>query len=297
MGHIKFLMTPFNFLEISLIFDKILIFFIYVKNCVAVYENILIHIERMVRKLFGRMGGKGYSAGAIVPMMPEHTTYVEPFVGGGAVYFKKEPSEREVIADTDKQLIDAYKAVKSVPAKDLEDFEYSPSREKFNRLLKSNPRLAKDKFHRYAYINYYSFGAMNKGYNMPGRVARGPRGEKFFRMEAYKERMKNTTIKHQGYEATIRQYDSPSTFFYLDPPYYNASRESYEGMNENFDWDKFAEVVKGIKGKWILSSNPDAYVRQLFKGYKIRTVSLRRVLVKGTDAGNKAFKELLISNF
>jgi DNA adenine methylase len=253
----------------------------------------------MVRKLFGRMGGKAYSAGAIIAMMPEHTTYVEPFVGGGSVYFKKEPSEREVIADTDKQLIDVYKAVKSVPAKDLEDFEYSPSREKFNRLLKSNPRSAKDKFHRYAYINYFSFGTMNKAYNSRRMVANpGLRGEKFFRMEAYKERMKNTTIKHQGYEATIRQYDSPSTFFYLDPPYYNASRESYEGMNENFDWDKFAQVVKGIKGKWILSSNPDAYVRQLFKGYKIRTVSLTRTLTKGAvPHPAKPFKELLISNF
>jgi DNA adenine methylase len=250
----------------------------------------------MVGKLFGRMGGKHYSAGAIVKLMPEHTTYVEPFVGGGAVYFKKDPSEKEVIADTDKQLIDAYKAVKSVPVKDLEGFDFTPSREKFDRLLKSNPTSAKDKFHRYAYVNYFSFSNMMRSYFSH----KGKRAEKFYRMEAYKERMKNTTIKHQGYEATVRQYDSPSTFFYFDPPYYETSRESYGGMKEDFDWDKFATVLKGIKGKWILSSNPDAYVRKLFKGYKIRTVTVRRVLVKDRNASegkSVVAKEFLISNF
>ena len=35
----------------------------------------------------------------ILPLIPQHTTYCEPFFGGGAVFFGKEPSKVEVIND------------------------------------------------------------------------------------------------------------------------------------------------------------------------------------------------------
>lgn len=42
-------------------------------------------------------GGKQKLAGKIVELIPAHNLYAEPFIGGGAVYFKKEPSNVEVI--------------------------------------------------------------------------------------------------------------------------------------------------------------------------------------------------------
>lgn len=47
-------------------------------------------------------GGKQNLITTILPLMPTHTTYVEPFVGGGAVFWAKQKSEVEVINDTNR---------------------------------------------------------------------------------------------------------------------------------------------------------------------------------------------------
>ena len=42
-------------------------------------------------------GGKQSMLNAIFPMIPEHTVYCEPFFGGGAVFWSKEPKKLEYI--------------------------------------------------------------------------------------------------------------------------------------------------------------------------------------------------------
>ena len=44
-----------------------------------------------MRSLFCRVGNKTSMAPHIINLFPEHETYVEPFVGSGAIYFHKEP--------------------------------------------------------------------------------------------------------------------------------------------------------------------------------------------------------------
>ena len=53
-------------------------------------------------------GGKQKLVSTILPLIPGHKMYVEPFIGGGAVFFSKEPSHIEVINDTNKELINFY---------------------------------------------------------------------------------------------------------------------------------------------------------------------------------------------
>jgi len=90
----------------------------------------------VLRKLFCRIGSKTKIAKLVIKTInkvsPNHRTYVEPFVGSGAVYFaiEKKPSSgagalpltREVLNHKDKDLINAYKLVKrtSLPENDRE---------------------------------------------------------------------------------------------------------------------------------------------------------------------------------
>ena len=53
-------------------------------------------------------GGKQRIASWIVDHIPEHRIYCEPFFGGGAVFFAKEPSYLEVINDLNDNLINFY---------------------------------------------------------------------------------------------------------------------------------------------------------------------------------------------
>ncbi|MBN4051392.1 DNA adenine methylase, partial [bacterium AH-315-M05] len=57
-------------------------------------------------------GGKQTLAKTIVALIPEHRLYCEPFFGGGAVFFAKEPSTVEVINDTNREVVNFYRVVK-----------------------------------------------------------------------------------------------------------------------------------------------------------------------------------------
>lgn len=93
-------------------------------------------------------------------------------------------------------------------------------------------------------------------------------------------------------------------FVYLDPPYYPISKTSAytgyteKGFNENQqinlkkECDKLNE--KGIK---FLQSNSDCeFIRELYKGYKIKTVKAKRNINSKGD-GRKAINEVLIYNY
>ena len=58
-------------------------------------------------------GGKQNLVSTILPLIPKHTLYAEVFVGGGAIFWSKMPSEVEVINDTNRELINFYEVVKN----------------------------------------------------------------------------------------------------------------------------------------------------------------------------------------
>ena len=58
-------------------------------------------------------GGKQRMLGIILPMIPEHQIFVEPFVGGGAVFFAKEPAKVELINDKNGEVVNFYNVVKT----------------------------------------------------------------------------------------------------------------------------------------------------------------------------------------
>jgi DNA adenine methylase len=104
--------------------------------------------------------------------------------------------------------------------------------------------------------------------------------------------MKDTKILNESYEKVIKRYDSPTTFFYLDPPYENS-----EGLYDEHAMDYVAmrSLLDKVKGYWLVSINDSPYIRKVFAGYKIRGFTLKGVGNKGV--GNKPRKELLISNY
>jgi DNA adenine methylase len=58
-------------------------------------------------------GGKQLMVRHILPMIPEHNLYCEPFAGGAAIFFAKQPSEVEILNDTNRELINFYRVVQN----------------------------------------------------------------------------------------------------------------------------------------------------------------------------------------
>ncbi|MDR1937317.1 MAG: DNA adenine methylase [Tannerellaceae bacterium] len=57
-------------------------------------------------------GGKQQMLRHILPLIPKHRIYVEPFFGGGAVFWGKEPAKVEFINDHDGEVINFYRVLK-----------------------------------------------------------------------------------------------------------------------------------------------------------------------------------------
>ncbi len=73
-----------------------------------------------------------------------------------------------------------------------------------------------------------------------------------------------------SFEPETRRYDRPHTFFYLDPPYYGM--KVYRFNFEQGDFGRLAEMLGGLKGKFLMSLNDHKEVRRIFNGFRIQTV-------------------------
>lgn len=51
----------------------------------------------------------------IISLMPPHKSYLEPFFGSGAVFFKKEPSRIETINDMDGEIVNLFRCIREEP--------------------------------------------------------------------------------------------------------------------------------------------------------------------------------------
>ncbi len=114
-------------------------------------------------------------------------------------------------------------------------------------------------------------------------------------IKALEDRMANVVVENQDFEALIKHYDRPDTFFYADPPYFSTEDMYAVG----FGWDdhvRLRDTLAGIKGQFLLSYNDCPEVRELYKDFSLFDFSRTHSMAQRYEAG-KEFKELLIANY
>jgi site-specific DNA-adenine methylase len=73
-----------------------------------------------------------------------------------------------------------------------------------------------------------------------------------------------TFVENMYFGDVVKKYDSPTTYFYMDPPYWKT--ENYYS-NHDFDRDdheRLANILKGVKGKFALSYYEFKQLREWF---------------------------------
>lgn len=216
-------------------------------------------------------GGKQNMLVHLLPLIPSHQTYVEPFFGGGALFFAKNPAPLEVINDTNELLINFYRQmVINFDALNLEIKATMHSRAshfKAGQIIKG--RVEATDLQR-AWAVYVS---INQGFaNMLGigwGYEKKPHSEGCLKwlnnrnsFINYSDRLKQVQIDCQDALKVIKLYDSDSTLFYCDPPYYNSDCGHYKGYTEA-DYQQLIDLLLTIKGKFILSSYPNRVINAL----------------------------------
>ena len=245
------------------------------------------------------IGGKSKLAGTIIDQIPDHRTYCEVFAGAGWVFFKKEPSRREVINDLDGDLIAFYRVLQHHLEEFLRQFKWLlSSREVFADFIRQQEAGGLTDIQRaarYYYLQRQCFGGRVKGRTF-GTDPDGPPRINLVRMEEELSqvylRLTGVTIEHLPWQDLVRRYDRARAFFYLDPPYYKAP---YYNHNMALpDYVEMAEILAGIKARFLLSLNDHPDIREVFKAFKMEAVALNYTVAKKQQT---RASELLISNY
>lgn len=247
------------------------------------------------------LGGKRLLAKTIVPIIEKipHNIYCEPFVGMGGIFFRRTQKPKcEAINDINNELVNMFRMVERFPdyLADMLRFKIC-SRAEFKRMLATPPLLLTEleRAVRFIYIQKSAFGGKvrNQAFGVDLSRVRFNSGRVIPQIQALHERLSNVYIECLPYAEFIKRYNRVDTLFYLDPPYWNCENDYGKGTFCKADFDELAKLLKGIKGKFILSINDVPEIRQIFKAFYIKEVQTTYTV--GTQSGKQA-AELLISN-
>ena len=245
------------------------------------------------------IGGKNRLATKIISLLPEHTTYVEPFAGGAQVLFHKTPSNVEVLNDLDFDIVNFFRVCQWHYEEFVRYLRFCLVSRKLHEMhLATNPATLTDiqRAGRFFYLQKNSFGGLvlkqnfHYGVTQPSNYnpARIPEI-----IERTHKRLERVQIESLPYEKILEKYDRPTTCFYLDPPYWE--RILYKFNFSETDFRGLEQRLRAIQGKFILSLDERPEVRELFKNFRLEQVELAYT-AKRNVKGSRT-KELLILNF
>lgn len=249
-------------------------------------------------------GGKQRLLKYILPLIPPHVLYAEPFTGGAAVFFAKSPSEIEVLNDTNRQLITFYEVLKT---------DYKRLKRKIEATLHSRESHA---FARIVYDNFRFFGKVDTawavwmltsstfssilggsfGYDKTRQnTTKKFQNKKNDFLETLAYRLENVQIECTDALQIIRSRDTANSFFYCDPPYFNSNMAHYKGYTEE-DFTRLLKTLSKIKGKFLLSSFPSEVLTRYTIEHGWHTKSIKKaVAVSGNIQKTKM--EVLTANY
>lgn len=242
------------------------------------------------------LGGKRRLADRIFKFFPAHTCYVEPFAGGAALFFAKQPAPVEVLNDINGDLINLYRVVQHHLEEFVRQFKWAlSSRKVFEWLQITRPETLTDiqRAARFYYLQQSAFGGKLQGQTY-GTATTTPPGLNLLRIEetlsAAHLRLAGAYIEHLSWEAVVAKYDRPHTLFFADPPYWET-----EGYGVDFPWAQYEALERTlgqIQGKAIITLNDHPAIRELFARHHMERADHRYIV--GGAAKGKEVGELLI---
>lgn len=105
-------------------------------------------------------------------------------------------------------------------------------------------------------------------------------------------RLGRTLVECLPYEKMIQKYDREGTLFYLDPPYWGCENDYGKDIFSRADFEHIRDLLRAVKGKFIMSINDVSEIRELFADFNIKTVDTKYQI-----GNTKVVKELLITNY
>jgi DNA adenine methylase len=240
----------------------------------------------------------------IVPLIPDHRLYCEPFVGGAAIYFAKEPSEVEVINDLNDHVINFYKVCRNDFALLRYLIQSTPHSRKVHReaafILRNAEHFSEVK-RAWAFWVQTNLSFTSKifgGYayeRKSNKTIKRTCNKKLEFTSAIFKRLSMTDIESNDALQVIKTRDTENSFFYVDPPYFNSDCGHYKGYTLQ-DFTNLLQLLENIKGKFLLSSYPSEVLSEFTERNKWFTHSIHKK-VSVTYQTQKEKTEVLTANY
>ena len=225
-------------------------------------------------------GGKFYLVDKLLPLFPHHISYVEPFCGSCVLLLNKRKSRCETVNDYNKDIWNLFNVVKNKPEEFSRHFNFMvKSRFQFQLYNQQDPDKLNDveRAVRYYYLLRFSFGSKMLNPSFATHRDSKHNGIDFSNIHdlIYKvyDRIKSVCIENLDYAECIRRYDKDTTFFFIDPPYLNEGIKKKKSRYYVYDFNesKFKqlnEVLKSIRGKFLMTVQNEDFTRNLFKDFQ-----------------------------
>lgn len=245
--------------------------------------------------VFCRVGSKTPIKKIITEEIPnDYDLYVEPFAGASVIFYNQNlENKKSILNDLDKDLMEGYKAIKKGITLDEKTFTFSNNSKVQEDFYKKTHSNHNDKFIAEAIRTCATFSVTGVG-KVYRPITQSNFRKKIKNAKKQKDFFKNTRLFNTDYKNIIKKFDNNKSFFYLDPPY-EKSDQLYK--NDSIDLNEMSNLLKKIKGRFLLSINDSSNVRNIFKDFKITSLEVRGAGGKGKDIGGKTRKELLIKNY
>jgi DNA adenine methylase len=254
-------------------------------------------------------GGKRWFVANYAHLLPTtFNRYIEPFLGGGSVFFHLKPPQ-SILSDLNNELIATYQSIRDgwdALSEKLISHQSNHSGDYYYAVRESKPRLPVTKAARMIYLNRTCFNGIYR-VNLDGKfnVPKGTKDAVILETDDFEgvaALLGNAELRTSDFEPVIDQAQENDLVF-ADPPY--TVRHNVNGFlkyNEQlFSWDDQIRLADALararaRGAKIVSTNANhESVRRLYRerGFALKAIS-RYSSISADSKSRKQFEELVI---
>ena len=240
--------------------------------------------------------------------------HVEPFVGGGALFFARRP-ERALLADVNPQLCATYEAVRDEVERVIAHLRtlsaahgperYYHVRHRYNH----GQRLSRaERAAMFVYLNKTCFNGLHRvnrrgEFNVPAGRYQNPRILDEGLLRAASAELQRAELRCASFEGLLA-WAKPGDFVYFDPPYEPVSQtanftayaqQGFGREDQTRLRDVYAELDRR-RCKLMLSNSDVPFIRDLYRKFRIDLVAAPRAI--NCDATRRGLvSEVVVRNY
>jgi DNA adenine methylase len=253
-------------------------------------------------------GGKTQLLNELEKYIPsEYNTYIEAFLGGGALFFYLNPP-KAILSDINPELINCYKAVRDSIENLISELKVYENNEEFYYEIRSKDLLllnSVERAARFIFLNKTCYNGLyrenKKGeFNVPYGKYKNPKICDETRLYEAHESLQGAKLICGNYKTILKRYAQFGDLIFLDPPYVPIDKNSdFKRYTKDFFYDEdhielrdeFNRLEK-LGAKIILTNSNVEFVHELYKEHPIELYNTKRLI--SSNSSTRTGQDLII---